>query len=79
MIKVNVTEFRNHLPDYLGRVKKGEEVLLTSRGKLVARMSPVADERIPARELLASLRVKCRIGDVIAPVDEVWEANDASP
>ena len=79
MIKVNITEFRNHLPNYLGRVKKGEEVLLASRGKIVARMSPVADERLPARERLASLRGKCAIGDVIAPIDEVWEADHAAP
>jgi len=72
MIKVNITEFRNHLPNYLGRVKRGEEVLVTSRGKVVARMSPVADERLPARERLASLRGKCRIGDVLAPVGEVY-------
>jgi len=79
MIKVNITEFRNHLPNYLGRVKKGEEVLLTSRGKVIARMSPVADERLPAREQLMSLRGKCRIGDVMAPIDEVWEAENVSP
>ncbi|HBG06707.1 MAG: prevent-host-death protein [Geobacteraceae bacterium GWC2_58_44] len=79
MIEVNVTEFRNHLPDYLGRVKRGEEVLLTSRGKVVARMSPVTDERVPAREMLASLRSKCKIGDVMAPVDEVWEVDDVYP
>jgi len=79
MIEVNVTEFRNHLPDYLGRVKQGEEVLLTSRGKVVARMSPVADECLSARERLVSLRDKCRIGDVVSPLDEVWEAGDAAP
>ena len=79
MIEVNVTEFRNHLPDYLGRVKKGEEVLLTSRGKVVARVSPVVDECLSAREQLVSLRGKCRIGDVTAPLDEVWEAGDAAP
>jgi prevent-host-death family protein len=79
MIEVNVTEFRNHLPDYLGRVKKGEEVVLTSRGKAVARMTPVADESLSAQEQLMSLRCKCRVGDVTAPLDEVWEADDAAP
>lgn len=79
MIEVNVTEFRSHLPEYLGRVRRGEEVLLTSRGKVVARMSPVADESLSAREQLVALRGRCSIGDVLAPVDEVWEAGDAAP
>jgi prevent-host-death family protein len=79
MIEVNVTAFRNHLPDYLDRVKKGEEVLLTSRGKVVARMSPVADECLSARGQLAALRDKCKVGDVLAPIDELWEVADATP
>jgi prevent-host-death family protein len=74
-MRVNVTEFRNHLPSYLGRVMKGEEVLLTSRGKVVARMSPAVDERLAAKELLASLRSQCSVGDVISPIGEEWEAD----
>jgi prevent-host-death family protein len=79
MIEVKVTEFRNHLPEYLGRVKKGEDVLLTSRGKVIARITPAADERDPAREALVALRGKCRVGDVVTPLDERWEANDGAP
>jgi len=79
MIEVNVTEFRNHLPEYLGQVKKGEDIFLTSRGKVVARVTPVTDERAAAREALMLLRGKCRIGDVLSPLDEKWEASDADP
>ena len=77
MIEVNVTEFRNHLPEYLGQVRKGEDIFLTSRGRIVARVMPVTDERSAAREALLLLRGKCRIGDVISPLDEKWEASDA--
>jgi prevent-host-death family protein len=73
MIEVNVTEFRKHLPDYIGRVRKGEELMLTSRGKAVARMSPVVDESLLAREQLRSLQGKCRIYDVTAPLSVDWE------
>ncbi len=79
MIEVNVTEFRNHLPKYLGQVRKGEDIVLVSRGKIVARVSPVTDERAAAREALLLLREKCRIGDVVTPLDEKWEAGDAAP
>lgn len=78
MIEVNITEFRNHLPEYIGQVKKGEDIFLTLRGKVVARVSPIADERTAAHEALLKLRGKCRIGDVISPLGEKWEASDAA-
>jgi prevent-host-death family protein len=74
MKEVNVTELRNNLPAYLGMVKAGEELLLTSRGKKIARLTPVADERADAKEKLALLRGKCRIGDVVSALGEKWEA-----
>ncbi len=38
MKEVNVTELRNNLPAYLGMVTAGEDLLLTSRGKKIARL-----------------------------------------
>ena len=75
MKEVNVTELRNNLPAYLGMVKAGEELLLTSRGKKIARLTPVTDGRTDAREKLALLRGKCRIGDVVSSLNEKWEAS----
>jgi prevent-host-death family protein len=68
MRKVNVTELRNNMPAYLDRVKAGEELLLTSRGKAIARLLPVDDMRMLARKQLALLRGKCRIGDIVSPI-----------
>ena len=73
MKEVNVTELRNKLPAYLGQVKAGEELLLTSRGRIIAKVVPIGDERNNARQQLAILRKKCRIGDVVSPLDEQWE------
>ena len=39
MHKVNVTELRNHLPDYLAKAGSGQ-TLDSSRGRIVARLSP---------------------------------------
>jgi len=75
MKEVNVTELRSNLPAYLARVKAGEELLLTSRGKKIARLSPVADGRQDAKKALALLRGKCMIGDVLSPLNEKWEAS----
>ena len=79
MIQVNVTEFRNHLPTYLGKVKTGEEVALTSRGKVVARLVPERDESVSARNRLDELRKTCCVGDVVAPLELEWEALRDTP
>ncbi len=36
---VGVRELKNRLSEYLRRVKAGEEILVTDRGKIVARLS----------------------------------------
>ena len=79
MIKVNVTELRNHLPTYLGKVKTGEEVAVTSRGKVIARLVPEADESSAARKRLEAIRRESWVGDVVSSIGEVWEAEHDSP
>lgn len=74
MREVNVTELRNHLPVYLGSVRAGEEFLITSRGKAIAKLVPVEDPSLRARAELQELRKRCRIGDVVSPIGETWEA-----
>lgn len=78
MIQVNVTEFRNHLPAYLDKVRKGEEVALTSRGKTIARLVPEIQECESARARLAEIRKTSWVGDVVSPVDVKWEATLAA-
>lgn len=77
MHEINITELRSHLPEYIGRVKKGEQFLVTSRGKAVASIVPVRDERKAARKRLAELRGCCTVGDVISPTGENWTADNA--
>lgn len=79
MIRVNVTELRNHLPAYLGKVKTGEEVVVTSRGKVIARLVPEMDESKAARLRLETSRKDSRIGDVVSATGEVWEVEHATP
>jgi prevent-host-death family protein len=74
MLTVNVTELRTHLPEYLGKVRAGQEVAVTSRGRIVARIVPDSDNAVRARQALASLRGSCAIGDVVSPLDEAWDA-----
>jgi prevent-host-death family protein len=39
MREINVTELRSRLPQYLRQVQKGEELRITSRGKVIARIT----------------------------------------
>jgi prevent-host-death family protein len=79
MAQVNVTDLRNHLPAYLRRVREGEEVVITSRGKIIAKLVPALDPKREARRQLSELRNRCRIGDVVSPIGEMWDAEDDRP
>jgi prevent-host-death family protein len=79
MIQVNVTELRNHLPEYLGKVKSGEEVAVTLRGKVIARLVPETDECSAARSRLAAIRCASWVGDVVSPSGDDWEAEHDTP
>ena len=45
MTEVGIRELRNHLSRYLERVKDGEEVTVTDRGRPIAKLSPVTEVR----------------------------------
>jgi prevent-host-death family protein len=47
MIRVSVSDLRQNLPAYLKRVQAGEQLQITSRGRVIARIEP---ERDPAEE-----------------------------
>jgi prevent-host-death family protein len=44
-VEVGVRELRNNLSRYLDRVREGEEVVVTDRGRAIARVLPVDGER----------------------------------
>ncbi|MEM9137737.1 MAG: type II toxin-antitoxin system prevent-host-death family antitoxin [Cyanobacteria bacterium P01_F01_bin.42] len=51
-----------------------EEVLITKHGKPVVKLVPVESDQAPS--LLGYLQGTVQItGDIISPVDEVWEAD----
>jgi prevent-host-death family protein len=51
MSTISVAEAKAHLSELLDRVEAGEEVVITRRGKVIARLCSV----VPAREPLVSL------------------------
>jgi len=76
--EVKVTELRQKLPEYLARVRSGERLRITSRGKVIAEIAPPAasqDEAAAARARLKGSvqRYDHPLDPVIAP--EEWEMN----
>ncbi len=57
MPTAGIAQLKARLSEYVARVKRGEEVLITERGKLVARMVPVepaeTDEEARIQRLVA--------------------------
>jgi len=45
MSQVGIRELRDHLSRYLERVQAGEEVVVTDRGRAIARVLPIDGER----------------------------------
>lgn len=42
-VDVSVRELKNRLSEFLKRAQAGEDVVVTSRGRRIARLSPVSD------------------------------------
>ncbi|MDQ3353362.1 MAG: type II toxin-antitoxin system prevent-host-death family antitoxin [Actinomycetota bacterium] len=45
MAEVGIRELRDHLSQFLDRVQAGEEVVVTDRGRAIARVLPMSGER----------------------------------
>lgn len=43
METVNITELRKRLPGYLARVRQGERIKISSRGRVIAEIAPSSD------------------------------------
>jgi prevent-host-death family protein len=76
MKRVNVTTLRQHLPEYLARVERGETLGVTVRGRVIATIAPPAPERSAAEAARARLRgsvvrFEAPLEPVIAPQE--WE------
>jgi len=75
---VNITELRQHLPAYLKKVEAGEEIRVTSRGRVIARILPEKDRAEAAQVRLDALRNRGFIhGDIVGPLEEIDWSGDA--
>lgn len=78
MKEVKITELRQKLPEYMARVRRGERIRVTSRGNVIAEITPppVAEEEAQA----ARARLRGSVRRYVRPLDPVidpgeWDAN----
>jgi prevent-host-death family protein len=74
MDDVNVTELRQNLPAYLAKVRRGQRIKVTSRGKVIAEIVPPTADTGEADAARARLR-----GSVLKydrPLEPVFEAEE---
>ncbi len=58
MIKVGIKELKERLSGYLSRVRHGEEIVVTDRGREIVLITPISRERRAVNNLMAMGRVK---------------------
>ena len=59
---VSIRELKNGLSEYLRRVKEGERLVVTDRGRPVAELSPVSSARLSSEERMDRL---ARAGELV--------------
>jgi prevent-host-death family protein len=68
-MRVGSRELKLHLGKYLGRVRAGETIEITDRGKPVARLSPVPRQELPPRlqQLVVAGQATYEPGPLVLP------------
>lgn len=74
MKTIAVSQLRANLMKVLGQIEKGGSIVITSRGRPVAQLSPPLEVTEDARQCLAQLAQTATIGDIVSPLNEPWEA-----
>lgn len=72
--EISISELRQHLAEYLKRVKRGETLRVTQHGSIVARIEPALSGKQAAKARMEEIRKTAKLGDVIAPIDVEWNA-----
>lgn len=72
---VQVSEFRRQLAYWLRLAEAGEAISIRSGTRVVARIGPALDERQSAEARLQQARRRARIGDILSPIEQEWDAD----
>lgn len=74
METVSISDFRANLLKYLEKANKGQQITVTTNGRVLATISPPVQMRETAKSQLAGLAATAKIHDVINPIETDWDA-----
>ena len=74
MQTINISDFRANLLKYLEIARAGEQISITSKGRLLATVTAPAQQRDAAKKQLKALAGRAKIHDVTTPLNEDWDA-----
>ncbi|PCK05778.1 MAG: prevent-host-death family protein [Alteromonadaceae bacterium] len=75
MQTVNISDFRANLLKYLEKANSGEQISVTTNGKLLATIAPPINQKQQAKQQLAQLAKSTKVFDVVSPIDSEWDAD----
>jgi prevent-host-death family protein len=75
MQTVNISDLRANLLKYLEKANAGEQISVTTNGKLIATITPPLNRKHLAQQQLEQLAKSAKITDVVAPIGSEWDAN----
>jgi prevent-host-death family protein len=78
-VEVGVRELKNNLSRYLARVGQGDEVVVTDRGRAVAKISPIGTERTIDRLIAQGVVTRSPSTKRAAPARRVRAKRAVSP
>lgn len=75
-MQVSAAEFKAKCLKIMDQINEyHEEVIITKRGKPVAKLVPFSDE--PSKSVFGYMKNSVKIqDDIIKPIDEIWEADE---
>ena len=74
MKSVSISELRANLLKYLTLVQRGEQINVTSKGKVLATLNSPVSQQDAAKAKLGKLAGTAVIHDVISPIEDSWDA-----
>ena len=73
-MEVSISELKQNTTQILNSLD--EEVLVTKRGRPIAKIIPITPKKEDEKPVLGSLKhLVIEMGDVISPIEDEWEAN----
>jgi prevent-host-death family protein len=71
---VNISELRANLLKYLEKANAGQQITVTTNGKVLATISPPAQQRESAINQLRAIAATAKIHDATSPIAVDWDA-----